>query len=235
VLLSQWWGMAGTARAASYPPALGCGVSGLASAGSGVLSVRGVGFAAGSRVLVSVAGRSTGAVRADAAGSFQASWFEPSWQVGTPAAGATVAASAVECSATGPLAIEIPPEPSSDSPLLPTVPSRGSGSGQPGQHSQPGPTVPATPAQQPGTRPSAGPTRPEPVPPPRRPEPAVAAIPSVPLTGLPPQLFLGLAGAVLLGGAALTGLTGRLGHRRNRSNSSGISVASSHPMEPGTA
>lgn len=40
-----------------------------------------------------------------------------------------------------------------------------------------------------------------------------SAVPYVPLTGLAPQLFLGVAGALLLAGTALTGLTGRIGRR----------------------
>jgi hypothetical protein len=43
--------------------------------------------------------------------------------------------------------------------------------------------------------------------------PAAAAIPYVPLTGLAPQLFLGVAGGLLLAGTGLTGLTGRIGRR----------------------
>ena len=221
MLLSNWWGMAGSAGAASYPPALGCGVSGLAAAGSGVVSVRRVGFAAGAQVLVSVAGRSTGTVRADPAGSFHASWL-----VGTPAAGATVTAADAECAATGELTIENEQANAGDSVLPPGTPGRGSAAGQPG---------PAVPAKHPGTHPSAAPTSPEPPPPARRADPAAAAIPSVPLTGLPPQLFLGLAGAVMLAGAALTGLTGRLGHRGHRPAGSEISIASPQPRNPDLA
>ncbi|HEX8094471.1 hypothetical protein [Jatrophihabitans sp.] len=198
VLLSSWGSMAGSAGAASYPPALGCGVSGLASAGSGLVQVRGIGFDAGSRVLVRVDGRNTGAIRADAAGSFQASW-----RLATPAAGAAITASDAGCSATGVLVIE-------------------NSQGGSGNSGQPGPAKPAK-----NVPPS------EPVPPARRADP-VAAIPSTPLTGLPPQLFLGLAGAVMLAGAALIGLTGRLGHRSDRPASSEISVSSTYPTAPGT-
>ena len=49
------------------------------------------------------------------------------------------------------------------------------------------------------------------------------------LTGLPPQLFLGVAGAVLLAGAALTGLTGRLGHRTEGRGSTATAAAGSLP------
>jgi hypothetical protein len=205
MLLSEWWSMAGSAGAASYPPALGCGVSGLASANSAVVQVRGVGFAAGSVVLVSVAGQSTGATRTDAAGSFGASW-----PLDTPAAGAPVTAADAECSATATLTIENQPLPLGKSALPPIA----SGSG-----SVAGPGGPATPAHHPRTHPSPAPTSPEPLPPARRGDPARVAIPSVPLTGLPPQLFLGLAAAVLVAGAAATGLTGRLGHRGQQASS----------------
>ena len=184
VLLSSWWSMPGSAEAASYPPRPGCAVSGLASAGSELLQVSGTGFDAGSRVLVSLAGRSAGAVRADAAGSFQASWPVQAW-----AAGARITAADAGCSATAVLR-----------------------AGQPG------------PAQ-----------RPEPAPPAGRADPAAAVIPAVPLTGVPRQLFLGLAGAVLLAGTALTGLAGRLGHRSERPPTSATSVAKALPKTPGTA
>jgi hypothetical protein len=224
MLLSNWWAMA-AAGAASYPPALGCGVSGVASAGS-VLSVRGIGFGAGSRVLVSVDGRSTGTVRADPAGSFDA-FFSASWPGGTPAAGATVTASAAECSATGGLTIENPQDDMGNPGLPSTGPGPGSAAGQPGA---------AAATKHPETRrPPASPANPEPVPPARQPEPIAAAIPSIPVTGLPPQLFLGLAGAVMLAGAAMTGLTGRLGHRGRRPTLSEISVASTHPRKPDIA
>jgi len=206
ILLSSWWSMTGSARAASYPPALGCGVSGLASAGSGILQVRGIGFGAGSPVRISVDGRSTGTVRADAAGSFQASW-----RIGTQAAGATVSAADAGCSATGTLAIENPQGSTGNSGLPPPTP--GPVAGQPGA------------AKHPRTHPSTPPAKPGPVPPADRADPATA-IPAVPLTGLSPQLFLGLAGAVTLAGAALTGLIGRLGHRSDRPASSEISVSS---------
>jgi hypothetical protein len=222
VLLSGWWGMAGSAGAASYPPAyppaLGCEVSGLASPGSGLLHLRGTGFGAGSLVLVGVAGRSTGAIRADTAGSFQTSW-----PAGTLQAGATVTAADAGCSATSALAIENQQDVSGNSGLPPTTPGPGPTAVQPG------------PAKRAKHHPPASPTNPEPVPPTRQADPAVAAIPSVPLTGLPPQLFLGLAGAVMLAGVALTGLTGRLGHRSERPPVSETSVASPYPMSPGTS
>jgi hypothetical protein len=219
LVLLGWWSMAGSAGAASYPPALGCGVSGLASAGSGLLQVRGIGFGAGSQVRVSVDGRSTGAIRADAAGSFQASWL-----VGTPTAAATVTAADAGCSATAPLAIENQQDEPGDSGSPPGTSGPGSAAaGQPG------------PAKRPKTHPPASPTNPEPAPPAQRADPPAAAIPSIPLTGLPPQLFLGLAGAMLLAGAALTGLTGRLGHRSERPSTSEISVASPHPTTPSAA
>jgi hypothetical protein len=171
MLLMFWSNMTSSAAAGSYPPALGCAVSGVASAGSGLLEVRGTGFGAGARVVVGVAGRQTGTASADAAGSFQASWL-----TGKLIAGAAVSATDAGCAATGPLTIGNPPISISNS-------------GKP----------PAPPA-----------TRPEPPP---AAEPTAAAIPSIRLTGLPPHLFLGLAGAVLLAGTALTGLAGRLGHR----------------------
>jgi hypothetical protein len=188
VLLSGWWSIAGSAAAESYPPALGCAVSGFASAGSGLLQVHGTGFGAGAQVLVGIDGidgRHTGAVRADAAGSFRAAW-----PAGALVAGAPVTAADAGCSATGALVIE----------------NQQAGSG--------------------GS---------EPAPPARRADPPAAAIPSIPLTGLPPQLFLGMAGAVLLAGAALTGLTGRLGHRSERPARPEISVAGTLPTTPGTA
>jgi hypothetical protein len=210
--------MAGSAAAASYPPALGCGVSGLASAGSGVLQVRGVGFSAGSRVLIRVAGATAGATRADAAGSFEGSWL-----IAPPAAGATVTAADRGCLAIGALAIENQQPSSGQSGLPPIAPG-------------PGPTAgKSAPAQRPRPHPSASPTRPEPMPPARQADPAAAVIPSIPLTSLPPQLFLGLAGAVMVAGAALTGLTGRLGHRGHRTPRSESAVARRRPITPDTA
>lgn len=176
--------MPGSAEAASYPPRPGCAVTGLASAGSGLLQVSGTGFDAGSRVLVSLAGRSAGAVRADTAGSFQATWPVEAWTAGT-----RITAADAGCSATAAL-----------------------------KAGQPGPAKP-----------------PEPAPPARRAEPAAAVIPAVALTGVPRRLFLGLAGAVLLAGTALTGLAGRLGHRSERPPTSDASVAGALPKTPGTA
>lgn len=164
-ILSTWWLPLTTAQAASYPPALGCAVSGTAAAGSSVLTVHGMGFRAGSRVSVSVAGHRAGRAVADSAGSFQAAW--PVVAV-TPES--TLRATGPGCSATGRLVVE------TQRPLPPS-------------------------------------------------EPTITAIPVARLTGLPPQLFLGLAGAVLLAGAALTGLTGRLGHRAEGRSSGGTAVA----------
>lgn len=187
VLLSSWWSLPGSADAASYPPSLGCAVS--ASAGSGVLQVRGTGFDAGSRVLISVDGRGAGAIRADAAGSFQGAWTVGPGLIraglsDVRAPAATVTASDARCSATGRLAVEKPPKT--------------------------------------GREPSDG-----------RTDPAATAIPAVPVTRMPPQLFLGLAGAVLLAGTALTGLTGRLGHRDESRPAPGSSVTSAQPRTPG--
>ncbi|HEX8768780.1 MAG TPA: hypothetical protein VF714_10440, partial [Jatrophihabitans sp.] len=102
VLLAGWWS-AGSAAAESYPPALGCAVSGSTAAGSGLLRVHGTGFDAGARVLVGLRGQHTRAVRADTAGSFSASW-----PAGALVAGETVTAADAGCSATGALTIENP-------------------------------------------------------------------------------------------------------------------------------
>ncbi len=169
VLLSAWL-PAGTAEAASYPPALGCAVEASAAAGTGV-TVHGMGFRAGSPVLVSIAGRRAGRTVADSAGSFAVAWPLP-----TLPAGGTLRAAGPGCSATGRLTIE-------DRPGTPLPPR----------------------------------------------EPSVTAIPVARLTGLPPQLFLGLAGAVLLAGAALTGLAGRLGHRAEGRSSSATTAAGRLP------
>ncbi|MDQ1722239.1 MAG: hypothetical protein QOI26_1973, partial [Pseudonocardiales bacterium] len=74
LLLSTWWFTAGSAQALSYPPSIGCAVWGSAPAGAGVLRVQGMGFLAGSRVQLTVAGQRTGGAVADQAGSFEASW-----------------------------------------------------------------------------------------------------------------------------------------------------------------
>lgn len=168
VLLSAWL-PAGTAEAASYPPALGCAVEGTAAAGTGV-TVHGMGFRAGSPVSISIAGRRTGRTVADSAGSFEAAW-----PISAVPPGSTLRAAGPGCSATGRLTIE--------------------------------------------DRPGGPP----------RPLPTTTAIPVARLTGLPPQLFLGLAGAVLLAGAALTGLTGRLGHRAEGRNSTATAAAGRLP------
>jgi hypothetical protein len=177
MLLCGWWLPAGSAQAASYPPALGCAVSATTPAG-GPIQVHGMGFTAGSRVLVSVAGRRLGAPVADPAGSFEASWSVK----GLPPGGALVAADA-GCSATGP-----------------------------GQQDPAEPVPPALPR-----------------------DPIASAIPAVALTGLPPQMFLGLAGAVLLAGAALTGLVGRLGHRSEGRPTAASSVSGTVPAASGSA
>jgi hypothetical protein len=223
VLLSGWGNMAGSAEAASYPPALGCAVSGVASAGSGLLQVRGTGFGAGSRVVVGVDGQHTGAVTADAAGSFQASWL-----AGALVTGATVTASDAGCSTTGTLVIENGQEGAGDSPLPPATSGPGSAVGQPG---------PAGPANRRKVHPAPSPTHPEPTPPARQagpPAAAIPSIPSIPLTGLPPQLVLGLTATVLLTGAALTGLVGRLGHRSEHPARPDLSRASAPPTPGAT-
>jgi hypothetical protein len=223
MLLSCWWNMAGLAGAASYPPALGCAVSGVATAGSGLLQVQGTGFAAGSRVVVGVNGRSTGAVTADDAGSFRASWL-----TGGLAAGATVTAADAGCSATGMLAIENQQGGTGGSPLPPATSGPGSGAGQPG---------PAAPGKRRNAPPAPSPASPKPAPPARPagpPAAAIPSIPSVPLTGLPPQLVLGLAATVLLAGAALTGLAGRLGHRSEHPVRPDLSMVSAPPTPGAT-
>lgn len=223
-LLTGWWFTAGSAQALSYPPAIGCAVAASAQAGGTVVQVHGMGFRAGSRVLVSVAGRS-GRVIADPAGSFQLSW-----SAGALTAGQTVTAANAGCTTTSLLSIENQqPEPGESS-LPPTPPGSGSAGGKP---------IPGRPAPAPRSHPAPGPaTSPEPKPPARQGDPVAAVIPSVPsipLTGVPPQLVLGLAGAVLLAGAALTGLTGRLGHRSERRTAPTSSVASTLPASTGNA
>jgi len=213
MLLSTWWNLAPSAEAASYPPALGCAVSGVTSAGSGLLQVRGTGFGAGSRVVVGVDGQRTGIVIADAAGSFQAAWLN-----GALVSGATVTAADAGCSTTGLLTIENEQGQAGQSP-----PSAGSGPGSTVGRPGPGKHQPGNP----------GPSSPEPAPPTGPPAAAIPSIPAVPLTGLPPQLVLGLAATVLLAGAALTGLAGRLGHRSERPARPDHSVVSAPPT-PGT-
>ncbi|MEO7261038.1 MAG: hypothetical protein ABI047_07275 [Jatrophihabitantaceae bacterium] len=183
-LLASWWFLTGTALARSYPPALGCAVAGSASADGRVLEVRGMGFRAGARVQVRVAGRRAGSAVADPAGSFEAAWLVPSLT-----SGARVAAADGSCAVTSSLSVQ-------------------------DQQYRQGDTPP---------------------PPPLRSDPVVAVIPLIPLTGLPSQLILGLAGALLLAGAALTGLTGRWGHRGERRPATASSVSSTLPLVPGDA
>lgn len=209
-LLPAWWCVAGSAQAASYPPALSCAVSGFAQTGTDLLQVRGTGFGSDATVLVSLDGRRTGAVRADAAGS-----FATSWQTGGLFPGARVTAAGAGCTAIAALAIE-------------------NSQGGTGNSALPPVTGKPRPAQRPKAHPPASATRPQPVPPSRIADPAAAAIPSIPLTGLPPQLFLGLAGAVMLAGVALTGLTGRLGHRRELEPPPAASMSTAWPATPGT-
>jgi hypothetical protein len=218
ILLSGWWGMPGSAVAASYPPALGCAVSSIAPAGSGLLQVRGTGFGAGSRVVIGVAGRNTGTVTADTTGSFQATVL-----AGGLAAGATVTAADASCAATGALTIENGQGGSGNSLLPPVTSGPGPAAAPPG---------PTGPAKRRGAHPAPSPTSPEPTPPVRPAGPPAVAIPAIPLTGLPPQLFLGVAGAVLLAGAGLIGLTGRLGHRSEHPARPAVTSA---PPAPGAA
>ncbi|HST46806.1 hypothetical protein [Jatrophihabitans sp.] len=187
-LLSAWWLPAGTAHAASYPPALGCAVTG--TAGEGGVQVQGIGFRAGSPVRIS-AGRQGIRTIADPAGSFEA-WLPAR----LPAAGTALTATGPGCTAHG----VVNKNPSS----------------QPGE---------SPPPSQPGSRPGPVPSS----------EPTAVAIPVVPLTHVPSQLFLGLAGAVLLTGAALTGLTGRWGHRAESRPSAGTSVSGTVPVAPDNA
>jgi len=211
-LLSGWWLPAGIAQAVSYPPTLGCAVTGTATAGSGGVRVQGMGFRAGSPVRISAGGRGTRAV-ADPAGSFEA-WL--------PAralpAGTAVIATGPGCTARSLLAIENPPS----SPGEPGSPSGPAGSpGGPSKPAGPGKGSTGHPAPgQPGTQPG------------QPGDPGAAAIPVIPPAHLPSQLFLGLAGAVLLTGAALTGLTGRWGYRAEPRPSGGASVSSSVPTTP---
>jgi hypothetical protein len=222
VLLASWWFSVGNALADSYPPALGCAVAASAPAGAGVFAVRGMGFRAGSQVLVTVAGQRAGSAVADRAGSFEASWL-----VARLAPRMTVTAADASCAVTSLLLIENR-QPSQDEISPPLAPGGGPSSRQPNPAA---PVKPSQPRPAPGAA-SPG-ARPEPVPPAPRREPAAVAIPSIPLTGLPPQLFLGVAGALLLAGAALTGLTGRLGHRSERRPTAASSVSSTLPAASG--
>jgi len=217
-LLTGWWFTAGSAQALSYPPSIGCAVLGSAPAGGGVLQVHAMGFRAGSRVQVRVAGRSAGSAVADAAGSFAASW-----SIGAPAAGLTVTAVNAGCAATSLIAIENQQAGTGESPLPQKPPGSGGAGGKPSPGGAGGPSK-----DHPGPA-----TSPEP--PPLRGDPAATAIPAVPLTGIAPQTFLGLAGAVLLAGAALTGLAGRLGHRSERRPPPASSICATSPATPGNA
>jgi len=184
-LLSTWWLPADAALAASYPPTLGCAVTG--SVTSGGIEVQGVGFRTGSQVRISAAGSVVRAI-ADATGGFE-TWLPAR----TAAAGSALTATGPGCTAHGSAA--------------------GDSSTQPGKSPFPG---------QPGSPPGSIP-----------PNAAIAAqIPVVPLSHVPSRLFLGLAGAVLLAGAALTGLTGRWGHRAEGRPSPGASVSGSVPVAP---
>lgn len=184
-LLPAWWLSAGTAEAASYPPALGCAIT--ATAGNGGVQVQGIGFQAGAPVRVAAAGRDARVV-ADSAGSFQARLPARALPSATALTAAgpgctvrTVVANPLACTGKTPC-------------------PRGPGSG-----SQP-PVLPK--------------------------DPTAVAIPVVPLAHVPSRLFLGLAGAVLLAGAALTGLTGRWGHRAESRPSPGASVSGIVPLAP---
>ena len=185
VLLPAWWLPAAAAADGQLPA--GAGVRSLRARHDRQrwqrLTVHGVGFRAGTRVLVSVGGRRTGRAVADSAGSFAASWRLPAVPPGT-----ILTATQAGCTTAGPVSVE---------------------------GWQAGP-----------------PTRPEPPVPP--PAVSTAAIPAARLTGLPARLFLGLAGAVLLAGAALTGLTGRLGHRSEHRPSTPVSTSpvSTLPVTP---
>lgn len=215
-LLAGWWFTPGSALARSYPPAIGCAVSGAASVGAGVLEVRGMGFRAGSAVLVSVAGSPAGRAVADRAGSFEATWL-----IGHLTSGATLTAADASCTATSAVSIENQPPQQGDSVLPPVAPGAGSATGKP---------TPPSPAKPGKARPApalpAPTARTHPTPPALRGDPVAVAIPSIPVTGLAPQFFLGLAGALLLAGAALTGLTGRLGHRGERRPTAPSTVSS---------
>jgi hypothetical protein len=208
-LLSAWWLPAGQAQAASYPPALGCAVTG--TAGSGGAWVQGMGFRAGSPVRIS-AGGATVSTTADPAGSFQA-WLPAR----TPATGTALTATGPGCTARSFLAFENPPSQPGGSVTPP-------GSGK-------GPTGPTGPGKGGTGHPAPSPpgSRPQPVLPS---DPGAVAIPVVAPAHLPSQLFLGLAGAVLLTGAALTGLTGRWGYRAESRPAPGTSVSGTVPVTP---
>lgn len=224
-LLAGWWFPAGSALARSYPPAIGCAVSGAAPAGGGILEVRGMGFRAGSAVLVSVAGSPAGRAVADRAGSFEASWL-----IGHLTSGATLTAADASCTVTGALSIENQPPRQGQSPSSPAAPGAGSATGKPT------PTSPAKPGKlRPAPAVPAPIARAHPTPPALRGEPVAVTIPSIPVTGLAPQFFLGLAGALLLAGTALTGLAGRLGHRGERRPAATGTVSGTLPVTRGNA
>ncbi len=175
--LSAWCGAAGRAEALSYPPRLNCMISGTGATGTDEVVLRGVGFGAHRRIVITVKGHRVTETVADAAGSFQASAFRQA----DPLTGATVIAADGQCSAAT------------------ALPAHLTGAGQPSPSRPPAPSGSAT--------------RPEPVPPQLPGRPVAAAIPTIGLTGLRPQLFLGLVGAILLAGTSLIVITGRLGHR----------------------
>ena len=208
-LLSAWWFPAGAAQAASYPPSLGCAVTGTAD--SGGIRVQGIGFQAGSVVRISAGGRRSRTV-ADAPAPSRPG-CPPGFRLRHRAD-----RDRLRLHRSGRWQRRIPrllrvnreaPRPGGQPGALET------GRAGQGQH---GPS---------GAGP-AGPSR-------RCSRAGAAAIP-VDLAGhVPSQLFLGLAGAVLLTGAALTGLTGRWGHRAEARPSRGASVSGTEPVAPESA
>ncbi|MBV9822884.1 MAG: hypothetical protein JO144_11645 [Actinobacteria bacterium] len=189
-LLPAWWLSAGTAEAASYPPALGCSIT--ATADGGDIQVQGMGFRAGAPVRVTAAGRGARTV-ADSAGSFQARLPARSLPSGTALTAAGPGCTVRTVVANLPLCTG-----------KTQTPPCGLPPGGPGSGSQPPPVLPD--------------------------DPTASAIPVVPLAHVPSHLFLGLAGAVLLAGAGLTGLTGRWGHRAEGRPSRGASVSGAAPV-----
>lgn len=171
-LVLMWCCAAVPAQAQSYPPRMGCFVTGSPAPNAGVLQVQGVGFGAGQPVRIGVDGHYLSHAIADRSGSFEAS-------LEFDGLARTVTATDPTCGATSPLSRRKDPVPQG---VSPSVPPAHSGDAEPAPPVLPG-------------------------------RPAAAAIPGIPVTGLAPQLFLGMAGALLLAGIALTGLTGRLGHR----------------------